>query len=335
MLSVIAGLLVPDGGTIAVGGRVLTEVPKSGAGRMTMVPAHRRRIGLLGQDPLLFPHLTALDNVAFGLRAQGLNAAEARGRAAEWIAAVGMSSFADRRPTALSGGQQQRIAIARVLATEPDVLLFDEPMAALDVQNASLIRTLLRECLTARVSAGGDRQSAALPATIVVTHDVVDAMVLADRVAIVEHGRIIDVGEVSRVLGQPANLFAATLVGLNLLHGVVETPQLVRMPDGSGIVSANPLPPVGSEVSVAFPPSAVTVRRAMHDPAANSWPATVGLLEPGVRGIRVTFRGDTVVAEATAAELLEHDISPDDRVTASVDPAYVTVYPRRGESAVS
>ena len=340
MLAAIAGLLVPDGGTITVGGRVLTQVPDSPNGRAHVVPAHRRRIGLLGQDPLLFPHLNALENVAFGLRSQGVKVAESRERAAGWIDAVGLSSFADRRPAELSGGQQQRIAIARVLATEPDVLLFDEPMAALDVQNASRTRTLLRECLADRVTAGGERHNATPPATIVVTHDVVDAMVLADRVAILEHGRIVDVGDVGRVLGQPANLFAATLVGLNLVEGIVETPELVRMPDGRSFVSDGELPSVGSEVSVAFPPSAVTVRGARQESAArgpvaseqlalNAWHATVGILEPGARGIRVTLRGDTVVAEATPAELLAERVSPGDTVTASIDAAFVTVYPRR------
>ncbi|CAO1653632.1 ABC transporter ATP-binding protein [Salinibacterium sp. NYA9b] len=364
LLAVIAGLLAPDQGSVSVDGRVLTEVPQSGGGRMTVVPAHRRRIGLLGQEPLLFPHLSALENVAFGLRSRGLlrsngmNATDARERASEWLAAVGMSEFAARKPAELSGGQQQRVAIARVLATEPDVLLFDEPMAALDVQNASLVRTLLRECLASRISAthtGIDGRPPTAPATIVVTHDVVDAMVLADRVAIMDAGRIIDSGDVARVLGEPVNQFAATLVGLNVLHGIVETRELVRLADGRGFAVDDVVPEVGAEVSVAFPPSAVTLRRessgsdaaaaaaaatATAGPTAsestasapshpNEWHATVDLLEPGLRGIRVTLLGDTVVAETAAADLLAHDITPGDRIVASVAASQVTVYPRR------
>ncbi|MBH0130009.1 ABC transporter ATP-binding protein [Salinibacterium sp. NK8237] len=358
MLALIAGLLAPDSGTVSVNGRVLTDVPPARGGRMTVVPAHRRRIGLLGQDPLLFPHLSALENVAFGLRSQGMKVAEARQRAGEWIDAVGMTEFVDRKPAELSGGQQQRIAIARVLATEPDVLLFDEPMAALDVQNASLVRTLLRECLGARGAARGvhigDLERAALPATIVVTHDVVDAMVLADRVAIVDAGRIIDSGDVERVLGQPVNQFAATLVGLNLLDGIVETPDLVRLPDGRRFAVAAGLPAVGLDVSIAFPPAAVAVNRmpqsagsgapesssthtpevvpaALAAPAAppNSWHATVAFLEPGLQGIRVTLQDDTVVAEVLPADLLTTGIAPGDWVTASVDPTRISVYSRR------
>ncbi|MEL0625908.1 ABC transporter ATP-binding protein [Salinibacterium amurskyense] len=343
LLAVIAGLLAPERGTVSVDGRVLTEVPqlggapsgggRPGGGRMTVVPAHRRRIGLLGQDPLLFPHLSALENIAFGLRSHGMKAAEARDRASEWLAAIGMSEFAARKPAELSGGQQQRVAIARVLATEPDVLLFDELMAALDVQNASLVRTLLRECLASRLSAthtGIDGRPPTAPATIVVTHDVVDAMVLADRVAIMEAGRIIDSGAVARVLGEPINQFAATLVGLNVLHGIVESSQLVRLADGRGLAVDGVVPEVGAEVSIAFPPSAVTLRREESAPLQPSeWPATVELLEPGLKGIRVTLLGDTVVAEASPADLLAHDITPGDRVGASVDPAHITVYPSR------
>ncbi|MBH0008382.1 ABC transporter ATP-binding protein [Salinibacterium sp. SWN1162] len=386
LLAVIAGLLVPECGTVSVDGRVLTEVPsavdradgravdrasggrvsrdragsgRASRGRMTVVPAHRRRIGLLGQDPLLFPHLSALENVAFGLRAHGMRTDEARDRASEWLDAVGMSDYAARTPAELSGGQQQRVAIARVLAIEPDVLLFDEPMAALDVQNASLVRTLLRECLSARVFAAhigiGGRPPTA-PATIVVTHDVVDALVLADRVAIMDAGRIIDSGDVARVLGEPVNQFAAALVGLTVLHGIVETSQLVRLADGRALAVDSIVPAVGTEVSVAFPPSAVTLRResrgaaradgaataapgvadsARVEPAASApplpheWLATVDLLEPGLKGIRVTLLGDTVVAEASAADLLARDIAPGDRVVASVDPSQITAYLRR------
>jgi len=343
LLAVIAGLLAPDRGTVSVDGRVLTEVPqlggaqpdggRPGGGRMTVVPAHRRRIGLLGQDPLLFPHLSALENVAFGLRSHGMKAAEARERASEWLAAIGMSEFAARKPAELSGGQQQRVAIARVLATEPDVLLFDEPMAALDVQNASLVRTLLRECLASRISAtstGVDGRPPTAPATIVVTHDVVDAMVLADRVAIMDAGRIIDNGAVARVLGEPINQFAATLVGLNVLHGIVESSQFVRFADGRGLAVDGVVPEVGAEVSIAFPPSGVTLcREASESSLVNEWPATVELLEPGLKGVRVTLLGDTVVAEASPADLLAHEIVPGDRIVASVDPAQITVYPRR------
>jgi len=212
------------------------------------------------------------------------------------------------------------------------------------VQNASLVRTLLRERLADHARGASEHDTtdgrATAPATILVTHDVVDAMVLADRVAIVDNGRIVDSGQTARVLGQPANLFAATLVGLNLVEGTVETPTVVRTLDGRRFVSDAALPAVGSDVSVVFPPSAVTLRVARNDaaepdPAAaarlapNSWHATVGILEPAARGIRATLRGDTIVAETTPAELLAQQVSPGDRVTASVDAAGISVYPRR------
>lgn len=339
LLAAIAGLVTPDRGVVSVNGRTLTRVSGDGS-RGRDVAVHRRRISLLGQDSLLFPHLTALENVAFGPRARGVDRAQSRQIAAAWIDAVGLTDLAERAPTALSGGQQQRIAIARMLATDPDVLLFDEPMAALDVQNASLVRTLLRERLVDSGSTISGHAPASPPATIVVTHDVVDAMVLADRIAIMEDGKIVDIGTADRVLRQPASPFAAALVNLNLLNGIVETPTLVRASDGRRFASAEPLPPVGSEASIVFPPTAVVVTslRSEHGRpgvafaehgSPNTWRASIATLEPAVRGVRLTFRDDSVAAEASATELLEERISPGDSITAFVDPAAVAVYPRR------
>ncbi|QYH36728.1 sulfate/molybdate ABC transporter ATP-binding protein [Salinibacterium sp. M195] len=339
LLAAIAGLVTPDRGVVTVNGRALTRVPAHGS-RKRDVSVHRRRISLLGQDSLLFPHLTVLENVAFGPRARGIGAAPARRIAGAWIAAVGLTEFAERAPASLSGGQQQRIAIARMLATEPDVLLFDEPMAALDIQNASLVRTLLRERLTDRHSTLPGHVSGRLAATIIVTHDVVDAMVLADRVAIMEEGKIVDIGGADRVLRQPASPFAAALVNLNLLNGIVETATLVRTADGRRFASLAPLPPIGSEASIVFSPSAVVVTslRSEHGrprvafaghEIPNTWRASIATLEPAVRGVRLTFRGDSVAAEASATEILEERISSGDSITAFVDPAAVTIYPRR------
>jgi molybdate transport system ATP-binding protein len=142
------------------------------------VAPHARRIALLAQDPLLFPHLDVADNVAFGPRSQGRSRAQAARAAAGWLEQVDATELADRRPAQLSGGQAQRVAIARALAAEPDLLLLDEPMAALDVAVAPALRQMLK-----RVLAG---QSA-----VVVTHDVLDALLLADRVYVLDGGRVV------------------------------------------------------------------------------------------------------------------------------------------------
>jgi molybdate transport system ATP-binding protein len=318
LLAAIAGLLAPECGSVEVGGRVLT---KTGAGgREVMVAAHERRVGLLGQDPLLFPHLSARENVAFGRRARGSQVAVARTDADAWLEAVGLTGFADRRPAQLSGGQQQRVAIARALAAQPDVLLLDEPMAALDVRNASAVRTLLRERLRA----------SALP-TIVVSHDVVDAMVLADRVAILDEGRIVDMGDTATVLGQPRNQFAAALVGVNLVQGKLQSDGCVRdtqgrVWSGAPVSAAVDLPQPGDSVTVTFPPNAVRLAAPRTEGVTPSWRATVGALEPAVHGIRIRFAGEEIVAELTPAEILAAGIHEGMTVSVSVDPALVAVY---------
>jgi molybdate transport system ATP-binding protein len=316
VLAALAGLIVPEAGRVVLGDRVLTRAGP-GAAPAVAVPASRRRIGLLGQDPLLFPHLTALENVAFGPRASGVGTAVARVTAADWLDAVGLAGLAGARPSALSGGQQQRVAIARALAARPDVLLLDEPMASLDVQTASLIRTLLRD----RIADSG-------VTTVLVTHDAVDAIVLADRVAILDDGRVVDVGDTARVLGEPVNLFAATLVGLNLLHGTVTDQGRVRATDGRHFVGHGELPPAGTRVAVVFPPSAVTVLpEESSEGGVNRWVGTVAMLEPAAGGIRILLVDDPVVAQAPPRAVLAGRVTVGSVATVSVDPAFVTVYP--------
>jgi molybdate transport system ATP-binding protein len=382
LLATVAGLLTPRRGLVNVDGRVLTRVDE--AGPTVLMSPHRRRIGLLGQDPLLFPHLSALENVAFGLRSRGRRAVRgaaaeapratagvARSRALRWLDDVGLSGLAARKPAELSGGQQQRVAIARALAAEPDVLLLDEPMAALDVSTAALIRSLLRE-----------RLAAANLATVIVTHDVVDALVLADQVAILDDGRILDSGGATDVLGRPVNRFAAALAGLNLVEGTVESRGVIRLNDGRKVSAPGPdarrsdgamlsgaadsgvadvlLPGAGDAVAIVFPPTAVRVTavplvgnhlehadhaghaghagHAARDHLAAdlpaSWRATVARFEPAVRGVRVTFVADDIIAECSAAELLALGIREGSTVSLSIDPAFVTAYPAKSPLGV-
>jgi len=204
ILALLAGLLSPDFGRATLDGFVLFDAGHS-------VPAHRRGVSLLAQEALLFPHLTVLDNVAFGPRSGGASRVEARAIAAHWLGEVDGVEFAGRRPERLSGGQAQRVAVARALASAPRLLLLDEPMAALDVTVVPAMRAMLNRVLAERT-------------VIIVTHDVVDAYTLADRVIVLEGGRVVDVGATRAVLGQPRTAFAAAFVGLNLLpggHGVV------------------------------------------------------------------------------------------------------------------
>ena len=167
LLGVIAGTVPVSSGSVVVGGADVTRLPP-----------HRRRVTLLAQDPLLFPHLTALDNVAFGPQARGSARDEARAAALEWLDAVGLADLAGRKPRQLSGGQAQRVAVARALAIRPDVLLLDEPLRALDADVAPAVRLLLAEVL-------------ADVTTILVSHDPADAAALADRTLQLADGRVV------------------------------------------------------------------------------------------------------------------------------------------------
>ncbi len=172
------------------------------------VPPEERGIGVVFQDYLLFPHLTALDNVAFGPRRHGMSRTEARAIAAAWLERVGLGDFGKRRPRQLSGGQAQRVALARALATDPPLLLLDEPLAALDARTRLDTRAELHRHLTGHAGAA-----------IVVTHDPVDALMLADRLVVIEDGRAVQEGDAATVTARPRTDYIARLVGLNLYRG--------------------------------------------------------------------------------------------------------------------
>ncbi|MEX5293961.1 ATP-binding cassette domain-containing protein [Kocuria sp. CPCC 205268] len=175
LFAVLAGLLVPDRGRCTLDGSVLFDLDDAGCG--SWVPPHERGIALMAQEPLLFPHLSVLENVAFGPRSRGAGRTRSRALARDWLAEVGAGQFADRRPAQLSGGQAQRVAIARALAAEPRLLLLDEPFSALDAAARPLVHELLVRVLADRTA-------------LVVSHDPGDAAALADRVVVLERGRV-------------------------------------------------------------------------------------------------------------------------------------------------
>lgn len=236
LLDIVAGLLPPDGGEVRLAGRVLTDVAKGIA-----VPPHRRGVSLLAQDPLLFPHLSVAANVAFGPRSRGLGGRAAAETAQEWLRAVDATELAARRPGGLSGGQAQRVALARALAVQPRLILLDEPMAALDVTVAPAMRALLHRVLREPA------RNAHAPSAVLVTHDIVDALTLADRVVVLEAGRIVEQGPVGEVLSRPRSTFAAHIAGVNLLMGTAIEPvpggQRTSGDDESADASAELAPP--------------------------------------------------------------------------------------------
>jgi len=207
LLRALAGLTPLTAGRVALDGRELERAgggPAAGAGAGLRIPAEHRGIGVVFQDHLLFPHLSALANVAFGPRAHGVARAVAEERARALLDRLGIAHLADRRPAALSGGQSQRVALARALVLEPPLLLLDEPMAALDAGTRLDVRDLLAEELG---RFGG--------AAVLVTHDPVDALALADRILVLEAGRTVQEGDPAEVAGRPATAYVARLVGMN------------------------------------------------------------------------------------------------------------------------
>lgn len=307
-LDVLGGLLRPDSGRVVLDGEELT-----GDGRW--VAPHARRTALLAQDPLLFPHLSVLENVAFGPRSRGEGRAAARASAATWLAEVDATDLADRRPARLSGGQAQRVAVARALAADPRLLLLDEPMAALDIAVAPALRQLLRTVLADRTA-------------VVVTHHVLDALLLADRVVVLEGGRVVEQGPAGVVLSRPRSAFAARFAGLNLIGGVA-TPDGVRRPDGSVLhgTPADPAPAGGSEAVAVFRPSAVAVHREPPGGSPrNVLAVLVDELEP--LGDVVRVRAGDLAADVTVAAVAELGLAPGQEVSFVVKATEVDVYPR-------
>ncbi|WP_104192568.1 sulfate/molybdate ABC transporter ATP-binding protein [Cryobacterium sp. Y82] len=317
VLDLLAGLATPDAGTVTIDGAVLTA-----PGRF--VPPERRAIGLLGQDSLLFPHLSARANVAFALRVGDaqLNASEARKEADRWLDRVGLKDFGGSLPRALSGGQQQRVALARALAAGPRVLLLDEPMAALDAETAPFMRQLIREQLAETGTSA-----------IIVTHDIVDAVVLANRVAVLHDGALIDEGTTAEVLAAPRNPFVAALAGVNLIVGTVQSGGVVA-PDGRMFwvrpADADDLDATGPGAAV-FRPASVVVQteQPRHASPRNVWSARVTAIEPGSGGVRLRTSGDPeVIAELTPAAVADLGLQLGSTVWLSVKATEVSAYRR-------
>lgn len=209
----VVALVGPNGaGKSSLVAALAGLVPARGSARLDGadllgVPARERRVGLVLQERLLFPHLSAVDNVAFGPRARGASRAEARRTARQWLDRLGVGDLADRRPDELSGGQAQRVAIARALATDPHLLLLDEPFAGLDVQVATALRLELRQHLADFAGV-----------TVLVTHDALDATLLASHVVVLDRGATIQQGPPGEVAARPQTRHVARLVGLNVLR---------------------------------------------------------------------------------------------------------------------
>lgn len=204
-LRTIAGLLKPQVGRVSIGGRCVLDTV-----RRIDLPPWKRRVGLVFQDYALFPHLTVEQNLLYGLRGHP----QARQRAGEWLQVLGLEGLARRKPGQLSGGQQQRVALARAAVMEADLLLLDEPFGSLDAATRRSVRSELRRFL-----------EKVQRTTLLVSHDYLDALTLGDRIAVLEEGRITQVGRRDEVLRRPRTPFLASLTGHNVLEGTLLPPR--------------------------------------------------------------------------------------------------------------
>ena len=240
LLRIIAGFIILDQGNVAIGGNDVTRTP-----------VWARNIGMVFQSYALFPHMTVNENVAFGLARRGIKGEASRKQVERALELVRLPGFGDRKPKQLSGGQQQRVALARAIVTKPSVLLLDEPLSALDRRlrqemQVELIRIQKESGLT----------------TIFVTHDQEEALTLSDKVAILDRGRIVQIGAPTEVYERPKTRFAAEFLGdTNFLTGTVVAGG-IRLANGSTVAVDAPLPATGSEATVAVRPEKIVIRDA-------------------------------------------------------------------------
>jgi molybdate transport system ATP-binding protein len=289
LLRALAGLLPIGHGRITFGGTVIEDA----AAGVRLRP-QQRSVGVVFQEHLLFPHLTALENVAFGLRARGLPRHEARTRARTWLERVGLAEHAASRPGALSGGQAQRVALARALATDPALLLLDEPLSALDVATRRSVRQQLRRHLEAFAGP-----------VLLITHEPLEAINLADRLVILEQGRVVQDAAPAVVARRPRSPWAARLVGLNHYRGRADG-HTVTLETGARLSVADAAAPPG-DVLVAIHPRAVALFPGRPEGTPrNTWPATIDALDIHDDQVRVHLDGEIpIVAQITAAALAD------------------------------
>ncbi len=292
LASVVAGTLRVDSGTVSIGERVVDDAA-------TFVPARRRGVAMVSQAPRIFTHMSVLSNVAFPLRVRGVGRAQARAAALEQLRAVGIADLAFKRASDLSGGQAARVAIARALVFRPEVLILDEPTAALDVEATAQVSAVLRE-----------RLAGAGITTLLVSHDIAEVLSLASRMIVMGEGRIVEEGEPARVLASPVSVFAARLAGLNIVSGApVARPGMVgvRVGDGALWAASDSVGPgeESARVALTFPPEAVALsREESHASPRSVLPGVVAGID--VDGSLVSVRialaeGVSVTARVTAA----------------------------------
>jgi molybdate transport system ATP-binding protein len=286
-LHAVAGLVRPSSAHVALGEELWCDTERN-----VDRPPHRRRVGFVHQDFALFPHLTVLENVLYGAHARRLASESAHSKAHDWMDRLGIAPFALRSVRELSGGERQRVALARALVSGAGVLLLDEPFGSLDASTRNTVRQQL----------GGFLRSVRLP-TVLVTHDAIDALALGDRIAVLEDGRIVQIGPSAELLARPRSSFVAELFGLNFYRGALSSGAGLREVVTQSAVFHVLAAELSGSVLLSFPPSAVTL--SLHRPqgsAQNAFQGVVSEIVPLPERTRVTLDCGFAIAADIARE---------------------------------
>ena len=311
LLRAIAGLDIQTTGRIEQNGRDISALPPT-----------KRDFGIVFQSYALFPNLTAAKNVAYGLENARMPRAALAKRVLELLDLMGLATHGNKYPAQLSGGQQQRVALARALATSPGLLLLDEPLSALDARTRLEVRAELRRHLAEFTGP-----------TLIVTHDPLEAIMLTDRLLVLEDGRIVQQGTPASVARRPATNYVARLVGVNLYRGIRSGATAIALADGGRLVAAGldeTLPAGTPPLLVAVRPSAVVLHtsRPEHTSARNVWPGTVTGLEPLADRVRVEVAGAPgALVDVTPDAVADLRLAEGRSVWLSVKATEVDVYP--------
>ena len=330
LLRAISGLDALTSGSIRLGGLTLDD-----AATDTFVSAEYRPVGLVFQNYRLFPHLDVRDNVAYAPRVQGASRPQARAAADIWLERLDLTDLATRRPHQISGGQAQQVALARALAAKPKLLLLDEPLSALDAQTRLDVRAQLRNHLKAFTGP-----------VLIITHDPLEAMIMADRLLVIENGRVVQQGSPAQVARQPATQYVARLVGLNLYTGTLDpTTNHVHLDDGGiftvtmgdgGLTAQDRTRQSTDRVLVGLRPSAITIHtaRPTHASPRNVWKGTIGALELLADRVRVQVdAAPAALVDISAAAVADLALAPGTVVWLSAKATETEAYPDPGTAS--
>jgi molybdate transport system ATP-binding protein len=309
VLHTLAGLHAINRGHVILDGDTMDEGPAGG-----FVPPEYRNVGVVFQDSLLFPHLRVIDNIAYGLASRGIKKRLARTVARVWLDRIGMAEYRNARPAELSGGQAQRVALARALAMKPRMLLLDEPLAAADATT----RLELRRTLQAQLRAFG-------ATCVMVAHEIADVIAIADRIAVLEEGRIVQCGTIEQLGQKPASQFVADLIGLNCFRGMCRG-NVLTVGNGATVTVSKHYD--GAAIATVHPRALALYRQRPAGSPRNVFCAPVDAIEPALDCMRVRIGGKLpVVAEVTASAVSDLELDRGGEVWVVIKATEIRVAP--------